>query len=120
MKRILAMILALCLIFGQVPAAVFAAEIVASGTCGKNLTWTLSDDGVLTISGDGPMQNYSYASSNKELWYGNRSSVKSLIIDDSVTTIGYCAFCGCTSLSRIPFTGDAPSFESEIFSVSCI
>ena len=31
-----------------------ASEIgMTSGTCGENLTWTLSEDGVLTISGEG-------------------------------------------------------------------
>ena len=39
---------------------VIHAEI-ASGTCGKdgdNITWTLSDDGTLTLSGSGEMENY--------------------------------------------------------------
>ena len=30
----------------------------ASGTCGVNLTWILTDDGTLTISGTGVMHNY--------------------------------------------------------------
>ena len=44
--------------------AVSAAE--KSGTCGKdgdNLTWKLSDQGVLTISGSGDMVDY-----NKEIF----------------------------------------------------
>ena len=36
-------------------ATVSAAEIVESGECGDNLTWTLDDEGTLTISGTGPM-----------------------------------------------------------------
>lgn len=34
------------------PVSAFAAT---SGTCGTNLTWTLSTDGTLTISGIGKM-----------------------------------------------------------------
>ncbi|MBR3187380.1 MAG: hypothetical protein IKF59_05000 [Lachnospiraceae bacterium] len=39
---------------------------VASGKCGTNLTWTLNDQGTLTISGTGKMNNYNYQGSP---WY---------------------------------------------------
>ena len=39
-----------------------SATIVESGTCGDNLTWTLDDEGTLTISGTGDMFNYNYYS----------------------------------------------------------
>ena len=38
------------------PMQVFAKT--DSGSCGKNLTWTLSEDGVLTILGRGDMDDY--------------------------------------------------------------
>ena len=53
-----------------------AANIVASGTCGANgdnLTWTLDDAGLLTISGTGAMRDYSQSSNIP--WYGNRNSI---------------------------------------------
>ena len=37
-----------------------AADVVESGVCGAegdNLTWTLDDEGTLTISGEGEMEN---------------------------------------------------------------
>lgn len=65
----------------------FAAE---SGTCGDNLTWTLDDSGVLTISGTGPMTNWS---SNQEApWKGYTSTITKLIIEEGVTHIGANAF----------------------------
>ena len=36
---------------------VFADEVYANGTCGNNLTWTLSENGILTISGTGEMSD---------------------------------------------------------------
>ena len=33
-------------------------DIVDSGTCGENLTWTLDSEGMLTISGTGEMDDY--------------------------------------------------------------
>ena len=39
--------------------AVQGAEMVASGICGDNLTWSLDSAGTLTISGSGAMTDYS-------------------------------------------------------------
>ena len=54
------MVSALCVSFGTFA---FADDptVIASGECGaegNNLTWTLTDDGVLTISGTGAMANF--------------------------------------------------------------
>lgn len=41
----------------------FAESASTSGNCGANgdnVTWELSDDGTLTISGSGKMKDYSY------------------------------------------------------------
>ena len=56
-KRALSILLALLLLLTPLLALpVSAAELVDSGTCGKNLTWTLDDEGTLTISGTGEMK----------------------------------------------------------------
>ena len=73
----------------------------SSGTCGDDLTWTLDDDGVLTISGTGKMTNYSSASDVE--WYSSRTTITSVVVEESVTTIGAFAFYGCTNLSSISF-----------------
>ena len=76
----------------------YAAETANSGTCGDNVTWRLSDDGTLTISGKGAMQNYeSYGAP----WYGFCSQVKTVVIENGVTSIGDYAFTGCTSLTGV-------------------
>ena len=69
------------------------AEIVDSGTCGDNLTYTLDSNGVLTISGTGDMQNSSFG------W--NKDQVQSVIINDGVTSIGQDAFYQCTNLTSV-------------------
>lgn len=57
-KRIFSFVLAVLMIASFLPATALAA--VKSGTCGaegdgRNLTWTLDSEGVLTISGSGDM-----------------------------------------------------------------
>ncbi len=74
------------------------ASVVDSGSCGDNVTWMLTSDGTLTISGKGAMQNYeSYGAP----WYGFCSQVKTAVIDNGVTGIGDYAFTGCTSLTGV-------------------
>ena len=80
-----------------------AASVIDSGYCGgegdgTNLTWTLTDDGLLTIEGTGAMKNYSY---NGAPWYANRASVLKVQIGDGVTTVGNAAFYSCTNLAEV-------------------
>ncbi len=76
-----------------------SANAERSGTCGPNLKWHLTDDGVLTISGKGEMYDYSYATPWVPTPWGG--SIKKVIIGDGVTTIGEYAFNGCHSLTSV-------------------
>lgn len=67
-----------------------------SGTCGTNLKWKLTDEGVLTITGTGEMYNYRGRSRPWSLY-----SVKQVIIGDGVTTIGNYAFASCYALTSV-------------------
>ena len=51
-NRILSLVLALVMVLGMLPMTVSAAS---SGKCGDNITWNLSNDGTLTLSGSGVM-----------------------------------------------------------------
>ena len=95
-KRFLTILalLALCLTLMAVSA--FAAEEVASGTCGENLTWVLDSEGTLTISGMGDM----YDCGDDSPWFNN-SAIKKVVINPGVTSIGDDAFYCCTALTSI-------------------
>ena len=69
-----------------------------SGVGGSVLTWTLQD-GVLTISGEGAMDNYD--SNNLPPWEGKKTKIQSLVINPGATRIGSYAFSGCTNLNTI-------------------
>ena len=91
MKKILTLFLAL--------AASVGTLFAQSGTCGDNLTWNLND-GTLTITGTGSMKNYTFSSTTAP-WYSSRSSIKTVIIEDGVTSIGGRAFGDCKILTSI-------------------
>lgn len=65
-----------------------------SGKCGKNVSYSISDDGVLTISGTGAMNNFTYEGDDSSdcPWHGVRYALKKIVVKDGVTSIGSCAF----------------------------
>ena len=72
--------------------------IVAQGTCGSNLTWQIDCDNVLTISGSGAMNNYPIGGSSGP-WNSYTSAIRTVVIGDSVTSIGDNAFYNCSNLT---------------------
>ena len=79
--------LLLCLAFAL--GGVSAAE--GDSSCGEGLTWTLSDKGVLTVSGNGKITSHPWAAEN----------VKEVILQKGVTSICASAFSGCTALTKV-------------------
>lgn len=113
-KRVVSIVLVFCLILAVFPVSAFAAgDVVASGTCGVNLTWVLSERGTLTISGTGDMMNYFVASSVP--WYNYCESIYSVDIKYGVTTIGYGAFYGCSNLTNVSISDSVSTIEYSAF-----
>ena len=108
MKRTLAFLLALCMVFTMLPMTAYAEEtVVAEGTCGENLTWTYTDDGVLTISGVGAMYDYPHYFGEYDgpfscaPWYDYQYSVQNAVIEYGVTYIGSGAFFACSNINNV-------------------
>ena len=78
-----------------------------------NLTWTLTADGTLTISGTGAMKDYN-AADNLSPAYMN-SNVKKVVIEDGVTSIGELAFYKCSSLINITIPDSVTCIEYAAF-----
>ena len=89
---------------GTVPSKTITIQpkqnsIIASGQCGSSLTWTLDNQGVLTISGKGAFQNYSNVSHSP--WTDNKEDIVTVVLEEGVTSIGDQAFRDCRSLASI-------------------
>jgi len=93
-NKILFTLLVLLLCVGML--AVPAAAESYSGSCGEALSWSL-ENGVLTISGTGPMDDYSQR--NPAPWQSVADSVQSLRIQEGVTTVGDRAFYHCVNMT---------------------
>ncbi len=81
------------------------------GAYGNNITWTLDDHGVLTISGNGEMRYVD----NLLPWYRNNNAIKSVIINDGITSIHSNAFFNCTNLTYVKIPNSVVDIEFLAF-----
>ncbi|WP_158097078.1 leucine-rich repeat domain-containing protein [Eubacterium sp. An3] len=129
-KSILGIILAVTMMMGVIPmeGLQFVIEVCAreteptSGTCGKNggdnLTWELSDDKILTISGTGEMEDWTYHSPWSDYTFNGisvRRGIKKVIISNGVTTIGNHAFYDCHSITEISIPNSVTKIGENAF-----
>ena len=128
MKKIFTILILSCLTMSV------RAAVVDSGYCGgegdgTNLSWELTDDGTLTISGEGEMASNSYygsydifrveildgVTSIGEGAFADCSSLTSIVIPESVTSIGEWAFDYCSSLTSIVIPESVTSIGEGAF-----
>lgn len=128
LKKILASLLVVVMVLTAAPLSGFvglelpdinwsirasAKEVPASGSCGTNVTYTYnSSTGELVISGTGSMTNYPYSDGSP--FY--KSDIKSVVIEDGVTTIGENAFYDCYNLTSATIGDSVTSIGWYAFS----
>ena len=126
MKKLISILLSVILLSTVICAAPFTVsaaveetEVVgaSSGTTG-DCTWTLDDNGTLTISGNGAMGDYDYDYDYycSEAPWGYDYYIKSVVIENGVTSIGRYAFCDCTGLTSIEIPDSVTSIGDSAFS----
>lgn len=112
-RKVVSEILILCIAFFALPVQVFAEEtLIASGTCGENAVWNLTEDGTITISGTGEMVSCYNASCP---WGSYRKLIKKAIVEDGITTIGSYAFRQCENLEVVEIASTVTSINIEAF-----
>ena len=102
-KRFLPLLLVLCLLSALLPGRALAAASY-EGTCGENVTWTLTgaNHSVLTISGSGPMEDYEMGEAGDPPavpW--ERYRIKTVVVEEGVTHLGAFALYECGGLQTV-------------------
>jgi hypothetical protein len=100
------------------PGAKASAQVVNSGICGAeggNVTWTLDDTGLVTISGTGAMNDYSTFDANRSPFYQNEA-VQRVVIEGQITNIGKYLFSGCEALTDVSVTAPVAVLGGSAFS----
>ncbi len=86
-------------------------DVVATGSCGDNLTWSLDRNLHLSISGTGAMTNWSPTAP----WHSYDGSIKTVTISSGVTSIGDYAFQACNNLTSITIGDSVTSIGTSAF-----
>ena len=96
-------------------------SVVASGYCGvpsvndgKDVTWTLTEDGVMTISGTGAMEDYS--GNTGQPWKDSRSSITSVVVQTGVTHIGNNSLSSFTNMTSVSLPEGLLTIGNSAFS----
>ena len=80
---------------------VYVDEVVASGTCGANATWTLYESGKMIIGGSGAMDNY--RTEKDQPWAEYRLQIKEVVIGKDITAVGQYAFGFAHYIEKVTF-----------------
>lgn len=120
--------LALCMILTLLPMTALASDgdviegemgtedsifgVVAAGTCGPNLKWTFYDDGILSISGSGDMDDYAPLEAP---WAAHRDGITRVALGKDVTAVGDNAFHGCGALTQVNLPDDLTRIGAYAF-----
>ncbi len=139
MKKILAFVLTILLLLQTVPLVALAAETAAgpdpegrtvtsdadaavlmSGSAGDAVTWVLTDDGVITFSGSGPMKDYKDQDVfstyyDPAPWWEYSSRITSVVIGEGITSIGSYAFTEHSSLRSVRLPAGFQSIGFKAF-----
>lgn len=98
------------------PADDFASSYdgAASGTLGDNITWSFSSEGVLTISGTGPMIDQGVY---EHVWPADtfELAIREVIIEEGITSIGAKAFEEYRQLAKVTLPNSLESIGVRAF-----
>ncbi len=100
-------------------------QLISKGDCGDHLTWTLDVNGVMTVSGNGAMddceENIYDDSILLTIWRGWESckeEIKKVIVEEGVTSIGWNAFRLLPNLESVEIADSVSHIGSYAFA-SC-
>ncbi len=98
-----------------------SAELVlrgtVSGSCGSGVTWLLSDNGVLTISGTGAGTMTNYTNNTHAPWVAYKSIITQVVIEEGVTSIGNYAFNNCSNIRSISLPEGLQTIGNNAFNI---
>ena len=97
------------IIINSLVVPVYAKE---SGKCGDGVSWSL-DNGVLTISGKGEMNNY--YDGFWAPWYEYRNEIININIKNGITRIGDAAFYDCDNVSSVSIANSVTNIGKYAF-----
>lgn len=128
MKKNFLMALILFILMFGLKSSAMASNVIDSGTCGSGVIYTITDDHFLTISGSGYIDDDSWRSYSDYIQHikvnegvMNAScfqylqNLESVTLPNSVISIGFQAFKGCTNLKSVNISTGVTTIGEKAF-----
>lgn len=85
-----------------------------SDSCGETLSWSLdTHTGALTVRGEGEMRGWNEP--GKAPWSAHASLIRSVTIENGVTSVGACAFMDCENLVAVTLADSVEKLDYAAF-----
>ena len=105
--------------FATAQGGLLSEEPIANGVCGETILWSLNNDGLLSISGEGEMDNNIFSNNTVHLnnipWYDYREQIREIQFHGSVTSIESYAFYNCPNLERVTIPSSVTRIGENAF-----
>ena len=109
MKKGLRFTLALLLLLTTLSLCVYAANI-AEGKA-EDVSWSISDSGTLTVSGEGTIPNYTR--SVVAPWNSYAKQIRKIVVADGITSVGDYAFYNLSKATSIELASSVKSLGTQ-------
>ncbi len=112
-KSLVAIFLCITMLVNMVPAVFAEATVIAEGSIG-DVSYSLTSDGIFTLSGIGATADY--ASKTGQPFHEYKSSIKKVVVEEGVTHLGMRLFYdGLTNLEEIEIASTVTSIGEACF-----
>ena len=117
LSLLLVLVIAFTLVFSTGMLEVGAASNIVGGTCGDDVEWWLTTEGVLHIEGKGAMDTWTWWSGGVyPQWKTHAASVKEVVVTKGVTNVGAFAFYGgYSNLTKVTLPTTVTSIGARAF-----
>lgn len=114
MKKCISLLMALLMALSLLPTTAWAAT---AGRCGENATFSLDDDGTVTISGTGWFSGEVSEDVNENYneYYCWNPLFKRAIVEEGITALGFGSFGLCDNLEEVTLPDSIQAMYDETF-----
>lgn len=103
-RRVLSLVLTLCMLLGLTFTMALATGDISSGTCGKNVTWRLTADGTLILDGSGETYFYNDGIGGHPEnvpWFDHVEEIKKIWVGNEITLLSDYLFSDCDNVTEL-------------------
>lgn len=114
-RKGVAWVAAVVMLLGLLPTVSGLADTETSGELGNGILWSLDAEGVLTLSGEGAMEDFGSEGAYYEAAPWDPAQVKTAVVESGITHIGSKTFENCVNVTSVVLPDTVTQIGTEAF-----